>query len=34
MDPLAMRLLDGSLKVGQTVKVDQNGAGALTFTGS
>ncbi|PIQ84174.1 MAG: ATP-dependent chaperone ClpB [Candidatus Omnitrophica bacterium CG11_big_fil_rev_8_21_14_0_20_63_9] len=33
MDPLAMRLLDGSLKPGQTVTVDQNGADGLVFSG-
>ena len=33
MDPLAMRLLDGSLKSGQTVTVDTNGASELSFKG-
>jgi ATP-dependent Clp protease ATP-binding subunit ClpB len=34
MDPLAMRLLEGSLKAGQTVTVDQDGADGLTFNGT
>ncbi len=34
MDPLAMRLLDGSLKAGETVTVDQNGSDALLFSGA
>ncbi|MBI3996695.1 MAG: ATP-dependent chaperone ClpB [Candidatus Omnitrophica bacterium] len=34
MDPLALQLLDGTLKAGQTVTVDQNGTQALTFSGS
>ncbi len=34
MDPLAMRLLDGSLKPGQTVTVDRDGADGLTFAGT
>jgi ATP-dependent Clp protease ATP-binding subunit ClpB len=33
MDPLAMRLLEGTLKTGQTVTVDQNGKDALELTG-
>ena len=31
MDPLALRLLDGSIRSGQTVTVDRNGADGLTF---
>jgi len=31
MDPLAKRLLDGSIAPGQTVRVDQNGSDALAF---
>ncbi|MBI3320825.1 MAG: ATP-dependent chaperone ClpB [Candidatus Omnitrophica bacterium] len=34
MDALARRLLDGSLKPGQHVTVDQNGADGLTFSGA
>ncbi|MBI3011417.1 MAG: ATP-dependent chaperone ClpB [Candidatus Omnitrophica bacterium] len=34
MDPLATRLLDGSLASNQTVTVDQNGTGGLTFHGT
>jgi ATP-dependent Clp protease ATP-binding subunit ClpB len=34
MDPLAMRLLDGSLRPNQTVTVDQNGTDGLIFKGS
>ena len=34
MDPLALRLLDGSVQSGQTVTVDQNGADGLTFKGA
>lgn len=34
MDPLAMRLLDGSLKSGETVTVDHNGADGLSFNGA
>ena len=34
IDPLAMRLLDGSLKSNQTVTVDQNGTDKLSFSGS
>ena len=34
MDPLAMRLLDGSVKSGQTVTVDQNGTDGLIFKGT
>jgi ATP-dependent Clp protease ATP-binding subunit ClpB len=33
MDPLAMRLLDGTLKSGQTVIVDKDGAQGLVFQG-
>ena len=34
MDPLAMRLLDGSLRSGQTVTVDQDGTDGLVFKGA
>ena len=34
MDPLALRLLDGSITPGQTVTVDQNGAAGLAFSGA
>jgi ATP-dependent Clp protease ATP-binding subunit ClpB len=34
IDPLATRLLEGSVRPGQTVTVDQNGADSLTFNGS
>ncbi|MCI0564974.1 MAG: AAA family ATPase, partial [Nitrososphaera sp.] len=34
VDPLAMQLLEGSLRSGQTVTVDQNGANGLDFRNS
>ena len=34
MDPLALQLLEGSLKPGQTVKVDRNGIDGLSFSGA
>ena len=34
MDPLATRLLDGSLASNQTVTVDQNGSDGLSFSGT
>lgn len=34
IDPLAMRLLEGTITSGQTVTVDQHGAQGLVFNGS
>jgi ATP-dependent Clp protease ATP-binding subunit ClpB len=34
MDPLALKLLDGSLKPAQTVTVDYNGKDGLVFSGA